>query len=194
MKKISLILFFFLLSMHIYSQAGASVVYDPVNNAELVKSTIFQSENVANTSAMVASLNTAIDYMNKTEEALKVVNAGLEAILWTKRVYQRQVDIIRMQYELTVKADKLKRLSPEELKRFNDQLLSVVECAEAMLTSAKDILTSGKYKMNDSERLNQLKELDRYLSFQQTVMKIQYFEIRTISEERELIKTYKMLK
>lgn len=194
MKNVKLLLSLLLaivIENNIHAQAG--IVYDPTNNAELVKSSILQGETVSNTAAMVTSLGTAIDYLKTTEEALKKVSAGLETIIWSKRVYQRQIDIIKMQYELSVKAQKLKNLSAEELLRFNNQLLTVVRGAEAVLGSAKDILTSGIFKMSDSDRMKELKDLDRFLSFQQTVMKIQYFEVKTISEEREIMRTYRMV-
>ena len=194
MKNVKLLLSLLLaivIENNIHAQAG--IVYDPTNNAELVKSSILQGETVSNTAAMVTSLGTAIDYLKTTEESLKKVSAGLETIIWSKRVYQRQIDIIKMQYELSVKAQKLKNLSAEELLRFNNQLLTVVRGAEAVLGSAKDILTSGIFKMSDSDRMKELKDLDRFLSFQQTVMKIQYFEVKTISEEREIMRTYRMV-
>ncbi|MDP4186549.1 MAG: hypothetical protein Q8907_00045 [Bacteroidota bacterium] len=173
-------------------QAGASVVYDPVNNAQLVKTTIMEGQTVANTSSMVTSLTTTITYLQKAEKLLKTINASLETAIWTKKVYQRQVDLIKEQYEISVKAQKLKSLSPEELKRLNDQLLIVVQGAEGIISTVKDILTPGKFSMGDADRIRELKDMDKRLSFQQTVMKIQYFEAKTTNEERESTRAYKM--
>lgn len=130
---------------------GAMVVTDPGNLAQIL--------NLVKTGAeQTKSINEQVNMLKDAKDAIEVVNSYLKNAQTVERAISQSKSTIEVLNKFTSGISSFGNLNPEYISSLTRTLNSYYSGVNDNVNEITDLLTDGKLKMNDAERLNMINE------------------------------------
>lgn len=183
---------FFICSLGSFAQS-VSYTYDARNDINQCKQYVTMLDNLSETLKQSEILTKTKNLLELADKALSIVNSKLNEISYVEMIIRRQVYLVRSYSTYISNVKNMKYINTYEIQRFESSLELFISDSERLLDMAQNILSDDFFKMSDSERISQLKEIDNGISETQTAMDIYYDELLCNNQAqgiRETIKSF----
>jgi len=192
MKKLIILL----LGLAFGAQANSQVMtHDAATSAAVMKSNTLAAKNVAKNASILSKAGETLTTLNKMREKYDEWSENIEMVSETIAYGKEAINISNLLGGIEdTYADALRLirnsqyLSPTDRQRMIYVFAKILNDCVSITTDSVDILTSGKYKMNDADRLTFLKESENKLKKKMNMLrymtkKVIYAETKTKTEE-----------
>lgn len=153
MKKIILLLLVFtgpFFSGQIKSQ-GAMVVTDPGSLAQIL-------ELVKTGAEQAKSINEQVNYLKEAKDAIETVSSYLKSARTVEKAIGQSKRTITVLNKLTNGISSFGNLNPAYVSGLTNQLKNYYSGVNDNVEEITDLLTDGKFKLNDAERMDLINE------------------------------------
>ena len=166
------------------------VVQAPTLEAQAAKEfteTIKQSQEAVK---QTTELKKSFDLLEEAKNALEKVTDRLFEVNTTRNVISSQARIITRSNTLFQEVKKIRGLTPQGVANLTNFITQSVLASEDLIRLTTDLLTTGIFKMNDSERLKTLNDIEKKLDVEH--QKLTYISkrinyLKTLNEYQDLI-------
>ncbi len=175
-----------------YSQS-VSYTYDSKNDIDQCKQYVTMLDNLQETVKQSDILTKAKDLMETADKALTKINNKLNEIVYVEMIVRREVYIVRTYSTYISNVKSMKYIKADDIQGFESSLSLLISDSEKLLDMAHNILSDDWFKMDDGQRINQLKDIDKGLSETQTSMDIYYDQLSYNNQGaaiKELVKSF----
>ena len=191
MKKHLINTFFLIISLDLYSQAGATLTYDAANNVNQVKNHITMLEHLSEAVQQSSILSKTLEYAEKAQKALSKVNSALNDVFYIESIIKREIYIVDSYSTYLDNAKSFKYVSSRDISYFSNSISQLLNNAEKLIDLADRFIEDGYFDMNDAARLNSLETADRSMSNIQTSLDILYQSLLTKEKAGALYESFK---
>lgn len=190
MRKSSLIILLFLTLTKVYSQVAT---FDAKANASLIRQNtllarqeISSSKGLAEAVMQTKYLTQTLDFWKKTEEVLKKVNNTLNTMEAVSELVNKEIMLINSCASYSKSIRKMKYLDTYEISGFITSMNDLLSTSHNLLSLANNVLSYGVFKMNDSERIQNINNITQRLNENMALLSYNYYRARNLNQNRSL--------
>jgi hypothetical protein len=190
MRKFSLIVLLFLTLTKGYSQVAT---FDAKANASLIRQNtllarqeISSSKGLAEAVMQTKYLTQTLDFWKKTEEVLKKVNNTLNTMEAVSELVNKEIMLINSCASYSKSIRKMKYLDTYEISGFITSMNDLLSTSHNLLSLASNVLSHGVFKMNDSERIQNINNITQRLNENMAMLSYNYYRARNLNQNRSL--------
>ena len=170
---------------------NVSYTYDARNDINQCKQYLTMLDNLSETLKQSEILTKTKNLLELADKALSKVNSKLNEISYVEMIIRRQVYMVRSYSTYISNVKNMKYLSTSEIQSFESSLQLFISDSEKLLDMAQNILSDDFFKMSDSERISQLRDIDTRISSTQTAMDIYYSDLSAKNQAANIRQTFK---
>jgi hypothetical protein len=191
MKKFNLTIILMMLFPVVHGQAMAT--FDAASNAQLIKTNaaltqtnISTSKNLAEAVQHTKYLDETLKFWKETQKALEKVTNAINTTVYVSNLVKREISLINQCSVYSNKIGNMKHLDMHEISAFTNTLSSILSTSHELLTFANNLIKNGLFKMNDSERLKHLSEINDKLEENLNTMSYCFSKADNLNRDRSL--------
>lgn len=171
------------------AQPGAMMVYDVRNDINMTNQYLLSIESLAEHVNQTKKLTDMWEFYKRTEKMLTKVNTTVNEIVYVQNIIQAQLNAIRLHGYYQAKIKKMDNLEVGALSNYVAYLNSLLAQTEKTFTYAQKLLKDDFFKMNDAERVTELRNVESSIEENTALMKMEYNRLEMKNREAA-IKTF----
>lgn len=168
-------------------------VYDPIVHGEVVASSAIATDVLAECRMQTEVVGETLDFWHKAEETLTKVNKNVRDVLYIKMITKREIDMMESIINYKQKINQMKYISDGEVELIYRIFNEVTDQVRSLIKTTTIIMQSELFRMSDSDRIEQLIEINKELAYRQYVINIAFDTYFLINRDRETMDLLKKI-